>query len=193
MFAGIEEVQVKTDSQYIEPGDYLTRIFAIKKGESQASGSDYFVVELEVIESSNPSFVKGDIMAWMTMANKWRRYFLEEVKGFVASATGYSPMDVTGEVVETVSGEGQPLTGQILRVRARAEEAKSGKTYTKTRFTLVDAEEGEYPPECPTSTDSFGPPAGADGGPALVAVNESEIPDFAAAAPDVGDGDNVPF
>jgi hypothetical protein len=137
MFAGIEEVTVKQRSRYVEPGEYIAKISAVKKGRTKQEEKSYFVVELEVEESTNPDFAAGDQVTWMTMVNKYKHYFLEEVKGFVATATDSRPDEVTEEVVEFVTGEDQPLVGKILKIQAWKEtNANSGKSFTKTEFRL---------------------------------------------------------
>ena len=176
MFAGIEEVTVKKDSAYVEPGNYLAKINAIKYGKTNESDRPYFVVEMEVIESDNPNFEKGDTMAWMTMLHRFKHYFLEDVKGFIAVATGYPPDQVISDVVEYVAGEEQPLTGQGLRVRAKATtNANSGKVFTKTTFAKVDLDvTGDHPLQHATSTDRFGPACDEDGGAAVAKSEDVE-------------------
>ena len=138
VFAGIAEVEVKKKNRYVEPGNYVAEIAVVKSGTKQQTNQPYFVAELEIIESDNPDFEPGDTMTWMTMVHQYRRYFLEQVKGFVATAMNADPEEVTEKVMEFVVGEEQPLVGIKLAVRSfQATNQKSGKTFTETEFRLI--------------------------------------------------------
>ena len=138
MFAGIEEVTVKERSSYFEAGNYVGVIQAVKQGRTNQEDKPYFVAEFKLVESDNPNLRVGSLVAWMTMLNKYKRYFLEEVKGFVAAATDSAPEDVTEEVVEFVTGEDQPLVGNFMRIDCREEvNRNSGKAFVKSSFQLA--------------------------------------------------------
>ena len=142
MFAGIEEVKVRKNIKYVTPGKYKVSIQAVKNGERNEDQKPYFVAEMKVLESNNTDdFPVGSDMAWMTMVKKFKRYFFQDVREFVAVATGSDPDDVGEEVVEVVCGEDQPLTGVLLDVVAyTGENEKSGKKFTECDFQLcVDA------------------------------------------------------
>jgi len=139
MFAGIEEVEVKRRSRYIEPGNYRVLIEGVKTGRAITSEKPYFVADLKVIESDNPEFAVGSTVTYMTMVHTYKRYFLEEVKDFVSVATKSTPEEVTEMVVEYVAGEEQPLVGVEMLVNAWSETSKkSGKEYTKVEFRLAN-------------------------------------------------------
>ena len=139
MFAGIEDVQVQKVSRFVEPGNYQGTINAVKYGRTNQEEKPYFVVEVELTESDNEEFREGDLVTWMTMLHKFKHYFLEEVKDFVASVTKSSPEEVTEEVVEFVTGEDQPLSGALISIRSWAEtNKKSGKTFTRSEFRRLD-------------------------------------------------------
>ena len=139
MFAGIEEVKVQKSSRYITPGNYRCAIAAVKYGRTNQDDKPYFVVELTVKDSDNEEFKPGDTIAWMTMLHKYKRYFFEEVKGFVAVATDSTSEEVTEAVVEYCAGEEQPLVDQELFVRAWTEtNQNSGKSFTRSEFRRND-------------------------------------------------------
>jgi hypothetical protein len=139
MFAGISEVEVRQKNRYVEPGNYIVEITAVKSGRAQQSEKPYFVVEFEVEESDNPEFDPGAAICWMKMVHQYKKYFLEDVKGFVATALGVSAEEVTEEVCEYVSGEDQPLIGKRLSLRAYLEtNQKSGKSFCESEFRLLD-------------------------------------------------------
>jgi len=138
MFAGISEVTVRQQNRYVEPGNYTVEIEAVKSGRTKQAEKPYFVVELGVVESDNPEFNAGDTMCWMTMVREYKKYFLEDVKGFISTTMDCAPEEVTEEVVEFVTGDEQPLVGKRLSLRAyEGNNAKSGKTYTESDFRLM--------------------------------------------------------
>jgi hypothetical protein len=141
MFAGISEVNVYEKTRYVEPGNYIVEINKVKSGKKQSNGKEFFCAELEIVESDNPEFTPGDTMTWMKMVHEWRKYWLQDVKGFVSMATEASPEDVTEEVCEFVAGEEQPLVGKRLKLRAYMQEKtkKDGSTvsYCEEAFTLI--------------------------------------------------------
>ena len=139
MFAGIEEVKIMKQSRYVEPGNYVGKINAVKYGTTNQDMKPYFVVEVEVVESDTPDFNPGDTIAWMTMLHKYKHYFLEEVKGFVSAITQSSPDEVTEEVVECVAGEDQPLAGVPIGIRAWSEtNNNSGRSFTRSEFRRLN-------------------------------------------------------
>ena len=96
------------------------------------------MVEFEIEESDNPEFSPGDPVCWMKMVHQYKKYFLEDVKGFVATALGVSAEEVTEEVCEYVSGEDQPLVGKRMSLRAYLEtNQKSGKSFCESEFRLI--------------------------------------------------------
>ena len=138
IFAGIEEVNVKQRSRYVAAGNYEGEVQAIKYGRTNQDDRPYFVCEVKVLKSDNPDFKEGSVMTWMTMVHKYKHYFLEEVKGFVAAVTDSTADEVTEEVVEFVTGEDQPLAGTRVGVHAWDEtNGNTGKAYTRTEFRLL--------------------------------------------------------
>ena len=142
IFAGIENVEVKQKSKYVTPGKYKCTVEVVKHGTTNEENKPYFLAEMKVVESTNlEDFPIGSTLTWMTMVNKYKNYFLKDVKNFVATATASDMDEVTEDVVELVSGEQQPLSGILMEVIAYESENKnSGKRYTETDFRLcVDA------------------------------------------------------
>ena len=216
MFAGITEVAAKQESRFLEPGELVAQIVAIRYGRTKKTDRPYFVVEMKVVTSETPGFSPGDLVVWMTQLQKYKNYFLQDVKSFVSSATGHLPDEVTEEVVELVAGEGQPLVGQGLHVRTWSDTNKtSGKSFKKSAFRRVDLDAMGHVPAVAESTDRFGPGADEKGGAGVVAIQKADIPDFRRSlsedirneeeegeiadslfepepyAPDIGDGENM--
>ena len=138
MFAGIDEVEVHQKARYIEPGNYLVEVQAVKQGRTNQGDKPYFLAELKILESDNPDFSEGAAVTWITMLHKYKKYFLQDTKGFVSIATGSEPEEVTEDVIEFVTGDEQPLVGVNLRARAWTKvNENTGRGFTETDFTLA--------------------------------------------------------
>ena len=92
IYEGIEEVSAQRRSQsdtvWIEPGNYELEVSYVKDGRAdQGEGRPYFVVEFDVISSTNDAISKGETVSWMTMRGKFKKYFLEDVKNFISTIT----------------------------------------------------------------------------------------------------------
>ncbi len=139
IFAGIEEVKAKVQNRWVEPGNYTVEIAKVKQGRKKETDRPFFLAELSIVESDNPEFVEGDIMTWMTMLKEYKKYFLQDISGFISTTMDCDASEVTEEVVEYVASEEQPLVGKRLTLRAyRQVNTKSGKEFTEHDFRLIN-------------------------------------------------------
>ena len=140
MYSGIQEVKQPRRSQeetkWIQPGKFELEVTRVADGKAdQGVGSPFFVVEFEVLESSNPEISKGDTVSWMTMRKKFEKYFLADVSNFIAAATNSHPHEVTPEVVEECTGDSQPLVGVVLSANAYNKQSQNtGKDFTVVNY-----------------------------------------------------------
>ena len=142
IYEGISEVEPsrKTSSQketvWITPGNYELEVTSVRDGKAdQGEGRPYFVVEFDVLKSDNPEIEIGSGITWMTMRNKIKKYFLEDVQNFLAAATISKPHEITQDVVEHCTSIEQPLVGERVTAKAFAQIAKeSGKEFTIVRY-----------------------------------------------------------
>ena len=123
---------------YLGEGDYEVILETIRKGERNVDGRDFFAIEFTIHKSNNANFETGTKATVLFVANKFPKYFLQDVKGFVVAATNSSDGDVTEEVIDYVSGEDQPLAGTQLSVYAWDKVSEStGKPFTNFSFSPV--------------------------------------------------------
>jgi len=54
-FASVNDATVTQGGVYFTPGMYVIKVLATKTSKSARNGRDYFIVECEVVESSNPA------------------------------------------------------------------------------------------------------------------------------------------
>mgnify|MGYP003657629459 CR=1 FL=1 len=138
-YEGIEEVTSARRSQgetvWIKPGKYDLEIVRVKDGKAdQGEGRPYFVADFEVVTSTNPDIEVGDQISWMTTRGKFKQYFLQDVKNFIAAATESHPNDVTSDVVSECTSDSQPLVGFLMKADAYNKPSKQGNDFTVVNY-----------------------------------------------------------
>jgi len=139
VYEGIEEVASQRRSQgdtvWIPPGKFELEIVRVKDGKAdQGEGRPYFVADFEVISSSNPNVEVGDQISWMTTKGKFKQYFLQDVKNFIAAATASNTNDVTADVVSECTSDNQPLVGMVVMADAYNKPSKQGNDFTVVNY-----------------------------------------------------------
>jgi hypothetical protein len=137
MFEGIEGARVSEGGVYFKPGVYKARILAVKALKDR-KGVGTFVVECELLESSEPMLPAGTIASWVVKLDK--EPALGNIKSFAAAANGVQPKDVTAKAIELIVSEGNPLKDTILKVSAQNIKTKSGSDFTKVTWLAGDDE-----------------------------------------------------
>jgi hypothetical protein len=137
---GFSDVQVNSGGVYLQPGQYKLKVRKVKVDRAQA-GFPYFLMEFEVLESSNPGIAEGSFASWMaTLKNETHKAtFFSNVKGAVLAAVQSSAPEtqaeqITEQVIAHVCSDLQPLTGAELRAQASEITTKSGNPFTKVAF-----------------------------------------------------------
>lgn len=132
IFDGIGGAQYFESGVYIRPGLYKAVVQKVKQFTTRKK-VPAFVVELEVLESSNQKdHPLGTTMSWMVMLNQDAA--LGNVKHFISVASDTPMDDVTSKDAEDACGEGNPLEGVELRIMAVNIKTKADKDFTKVRF-----------------------------------------------------------
>lgn len=153
-FSKIKGTKVTPSGQWFKPGNYTVKIKACKVVESSQDNRAFFIVETEVLESTNPDITPGmdrsqaiDLTKVMGMPN---------VKGFVAAASGVDPytegldeqveaewarrlaeQGVTEkidyeQICELIISELNPLRGQVMQLECvNITKKKDGGDFTK--------------------------------------------------------------
>lgn len=132
MFDGIEGARVSEGGVYLKPGVFKARIMAVKALKDR-KGVGTFVVECELIESSNDDLPKGTIASWVVKLDK--EPALGNIKAFAAAATGVSAKEVTAKAIELIVSEGNPLRDTVLKISAQNIKTKAGSDFTKVTWS----------------------------------------------------------
>lgn len=123
IFDKITEAQSTTQGVYFLPGNYLVRIKKCKAITTREQGGA-FVVEFEILESTNPKRPVGSSCDYMQCVEK-HQPALGNVKAFVAAASYLRPDDpsinqqghpncITPQVMDFVCSDANPLAGRVL-------------------------------------------------------------------------------
>lgn len=137
MFDGIEGARVSEGGVYFRPGVFKARILAVKALKDR-KGVGTFVVECELLESSEEALPVGTIASWVVKLDK--EPALGNIKAFAAAASGVTAKDVTAKAIELIVSEGNPLRDTVLKVSAQNIKTKAGGDFTKVTW-LADDEE----------------------------------------------------
>lgn len=139
MFKGVESARVPEGGVYFQPGVYLAKVLACK-GFSNRRQIGTFVVECELLESSEPSLPAGSLVSQVITLDK--ESALGNIKGFIAAAMNDRAENVTEEMCDMVASAGNPLKGTVLRVSASNIKTKAGKDFTKLTWLQPDDKDG---------------------------------------------------
>ncbi len=138
-FEGIEDARVPEGTgNFIREGRYRFKIIRVKKGANRKKRK-FFVVEVEILESTNPERPVGTDTSWMVMNDQ--DGFLENVKGFAMASLGIDdPKQITAGICEGIVSASNPLCGEIVRASAVDVDmtTKTG-VYTRIRWFTDDA------------------------------------------------------
>jgi hypothetical protein len=136
MFAGIEGARTSEGGVYFRPGAYEARVIAVKALKDR-KGIGTFVVETELLASSNDKLPVGTMCSWVVKLDK--EPALGNIKAFIAAAMKCAAKDVTAQAVEMVISEGNPLRDVVLKVSAQDIKTKAGNDFTKVTWLPKDS------------------------------------------------------
>jgi hypothetical protein len=130
-FDGIEGARVSEGGVYFKPGAYKARILSVKALKDR-KGVGTFVVECELLESSEAALPKGTVCSWVVKLDK--EPALGNIKSFAAAANGVQPKEVTAKAIELIVSAGNPLRDTVMKVSASNIKTKSGSDFTKVTW-----------------------------------------------------------
>lgn len=150
LFSNIKEASRSDAGTYLGTGLHKLKVNRVKKGKNWRK-KNFFVVECEVIESSNEDHPAGSTADWyVNLDSEYPDLSLADVKHFlqVAIFATYAAQDeqyedaeepdgvvITEEVAEEACGEEQPFIGLILKAEG---SRKEGKKHVKVGWAPVD-------------------------------------------------------
>ena len=121
LFTGINDAEVTAGGRYFAPGNYRVKIKGVKVIESRRSKKDLFIIECEVLESTNDKYKPGSTASQVIVMNEIMS--LPNVKGFMCAASGVDPED--DDANDKVGKQWTELTGKKMSFEDACEYAIS--------------------------------------------------------------------
>jgi len=137
MFDGIEKVSSNQGGAWLLPGQHLFKILALKQPENLRSGA-CFIAELEVVETTQPDYTKGQSVSWIRNVTKHKEMALADIKSFLATVAGCEEEEIDSAGAEMAVGPQQPFAGQLIRCEAFNRPTKDGGTFTRTIWSTPE-------------------------------------------------------
>lgn len=134
-FGGIENAQFSEGGIYVLPGVYRVKVLACKYKKTR-KGQDAFIVEMEILESSNSQRMPGSSCSWMVTLDK--EPALGNIKQFISVAVPCELDQVNEQAVLMIVSEKNPLAGRVLRISATNIVTKANRDFTKVKWLADD-------------------------------------------------------
>lgn len=144
MFTGVEDAKASFDAVYVNVGHYILRIDRVKADESRKK-EQFMAVEMTTLHQYGDcaSFLKegdspdklhrpGQAVSHLMMAK--HESFKGNVKAMIANILGVHETEVSEKDCNDICGEGQPLGGMIIEVRAQNILTRDKRDFTKVTY-----------------------------------------------------------
>lgn len=132
IFGSIKDAKYSEGGIYIVPGVYRVKVLKVLYKKLR-SGKDAFIVEVEVVDSTNPERLPGSQMSWMVTLDK--EPALGNIKQFIAELFGCDMSAVQEQHVEALIDEiKNPGAGKFIRCAAVNIKTKANRDFTKVKW-----------------------------------------------------------
>ena len=139
----VADADMSAGGVYLLPGDYRLKVRECKNGEAKNAGFPFFVVEFEVLESTEPKRPAGSITEWMVAFKepKYEATYLGNVKNFLwAVFAGFdpnaTPEKINAQVWALCVSEQQPLRDRYVAAQSVDKAKKNSPgSFTRTTFS----------------------------------------------------------
>lgn len=150
MFSKMKDASESAGGLYLQPGNYLVEIKAVKEQSSSVGSQVFYIVEMQILESDNDDLRPGMEPAWLVdMTMKYENLALGNVKNFLRAAYGTMAL-AEGEEPPTADDIGEDeaelsMTGILEGVKVYAKAfnivTKAGNDFTKVTWAAYDEPE----------------------------------------------------
>lgn len=127
---------------FFSRGTYTATVVSCRHVKSGVGTDEYFVVDFDVVTSTNPDLEAGCSATWMAkLTGKFPALALADVKAFIMAATDSTEDDVgEAEVMEAIKGDGTLLAGSAVRITVEDVRTKAGASFSKHSFRTPSPE-----------------------------------------------------
>jgi len=129
----------RSKGAFLTPGTYVATVVSCRHVRSKLGTDEFFVVDFDLVESTNPELPAGSPVTWMSkLTGRYPDMALADVKAFVMAGTGAGEADVTEDTLEEVlEGDGTELAGQRVKIVCSEVKTKTGGAFTKHSYYSV--------------------------------------------------------
>lgn len=131
MFDGIESVSSTQGGAWLQPGQHLFKILALKQPPNLRAGN-CFIAELEVVETNNEDYSQGQSVSWIRNVTKHKEMALADIKAFLAAVAGCQEEEIDSKGADAAVSDAQPFAGHLVKCEAFNRATKDGGTFTRT-------------------------------------------------------------
>jgi hypothetical protein len=131
IFGNISSATYSDGGVYLLPGVYRLKIKSCIYKKTR-KGQDAFIVEFEVVESTNTERLPGSTCSWMVTMDK--EPALGNIKQFIAEAVEQAMEAINEQIAEAVVAAQNPLAGRFVRCSAVNIKTKANRDFTKVKF-----------------------------------------------------------
>tara|TARA_R110000851_G_scaffold3298_2_gene13358 strand:+ start:284 stop:733 length:450 start_codon:yes stop_codon:yes gene_type:complete len=133
IFDGIGDLTTSNKGEYLDAGDYLIEVQAVKLINSLRSADEFFIVEFNVIESRGAEATpRGTAASWcLKMGGNYPESALKDVNRFLKAATGAEDSDINAAFVDqALANDGESLIGLNCRVSVHLKPTNNGGVFS---------------------------------------------------------------
>jgi hypothetical protein len=134
MFDGIENVSSNQGGAWLQPGQHLFKILALKQPPNLRAGN-CFIAELEVVETTNEDYSEGQSVSWIRNVTKHKEMALSDIKAFLAAVAGCEEEEIDSKGANAAVSDDQPFAGHLVKCEAFNRPTAAGGTFTRTLWS----------------------------------------------------------
>lgn len=142
IFSNIGKTQAaRPKGQFFTAGQYDVSVVSARHVKSKVGTDEFFVVDFDVVSSTNPALPPGTPTTWMSkLTGKYPDMALADIKAFLMAATGSSEEDVDEDVInEAIAGDGTALADSKLKLIVEDVKTRAGLSFSKHNFFAAPA------------------------------------------------------
>lgn len=128
---GIESAKGVQNRPFLEEGDYTVKFDRAREGKS-FKGKSYLAIDIDVVAATEASSTKPGTAASLLFTEDPYKYYLNDIKAFVAALVNEPPQNVNGSMVAELVSDQNPAGGTTLKVSVK--KIKNGKGNEVKKF-----------------------------------------------------------
>tara|TARA_R110000823_G_scaffold193085_1_gene324664 strand:- start:190 stop:645 length:456 start_codon:yes stop_codon:yes gene_type:complete len=133
IFDGIGDLTTSNKGEYLNAGEYVIEVQAVKLINSVRTANEFFIVEFNVIEARGEGSTPPNTAAsWcLKMGGLYPDSALKDINRFFKAATGAEDADINAAFVDqALSNDGEALVNMRVRVGVHMKPTSNGGDFS---------------------------------------------------------------